>query len=138
MLCHEKGSNLGCGVMELEWMLYAFSFAVVLYVAFSIWTRRRSGRAMETWHRGGWLKGTGIPAPTGSYEVGCVDLMHRLEGDSDGLLVRLFYPTDPGLAGRGYQYAKTTPDIRYLKGALDFLQFRFSGLLATLMNAFYG
>ena len=93
---------------------------------------------MATWHRGGWLKGLGIPAPTGSYEVGCVDLMHRLEGDSDGLLVRLFYPTDPGLAGR-YQYARTIPDSRYLKGLLNFImRNRFSVLIACLVKPFYG
>ena len=69
----------------------------------------------------GHTRGLGIPAPTGSYEVGCVDLMHRLEGDSDGLLIRLFYPTDPGLARR-YQYAKTTPHPNYLKGALEFVR----------------
>ena len=59
-----------------------------------------------------------MPAPSGRYEVGCVDLMHRLEGDSDGLLVRLFYPTDPGLAGQ-YPYAKLNPHPRYLKAQLE-------------------
>ena len=94
---------------------------------------------MAAWQRSGWLKGMGIPAPTGSYEVGCVDLMHRLEGDSDGLLVRLFYPTDPGLAGRGYQYAKTTPDNQYVKETLRSLfQIKFSGLIAAVMKPFIG
>ena len=64
------------------------------------------------------FKGLGVPAPTGSYEVGCVDLMHRLEGDSDGLLVRLFYPTDPGLAGQ-YQYAKLYSHPQYFKAAKE-------------------
>ena len=73
----------------------------------------------QAWKRNGMMKGDGIPAPTGSYEVGCVDLMHRLEGDSDGLLVRLFYPTDPGLAGQ-HQYAKWLPNPRYMKAYLDF------------------
>ena len=127
--------------MELEWIAVS-SFAVVrmLYHAIKrICTRIGLGRArMATWHRGGWLKGLGIPAPTGSYEVGCVDLMHRLEGDSDGLLVRLFYPTDPGLAGR-YQYARTIPDSRYLKGLLNFImRNRLSVLIACLVKPFYG
>ena len=59
-----------------------------------------------------------MPAPSGCYEVGCVDLMHRLEGDSDGLLVRLFYPTDPGLAGQ-YPYAKLYPHPKYLKAQIE-------------------
>ena len=73
---------------------------------------------MEPWQKIGWMKAKGIPAPSGCYEVGCMDLMHKLEGDSDGLLVRLFYPTDPGLAEQ-YQYAKTTPHSRYILAAVD-------------------
>ena len=45
---------------------------------------------MEDWKVIGREKGPGIPAPTGQYRVGCVDLMHRLAGDDKGgLLVRL-------------------------------------------------
>ena len=76
---------------------------------------------LKAWQRFGCPKGLGVPAPTGSYEVGCVDLMHRLEGDSDGLLVRLFYPTDPGLAGQ-YQYAKLHSHPQYLKAAIDYMK----------------
>ena len=92
---------------------------------------------MEPWKRSGWLKGEGIPAPRGRYQVGCVDLMHRLEGDSDGLLVRLFYPTDPGLAGQ-YPYAKATPHPRYVKATLEFLQLKWSGLIATIITPLSG
>ena len=84
------------------------------------------------------MKGEGIPAPTGSYEVGCVDLMHRLEGDGDGLLVRLFYPTDPGLAGRGYQYAKWLPHPNYAKAYLDFVGAKASWLKAGLFRLLTG
>ena len=83
---------------------------------------RATGQTLKAWQKIGHTKGLGVPAPTGSYEVGCVDLMHRLEGDSDGLLVRLFYPTDPGLAESGYQYARTTPDPHYLKATIDFMR----------------
>ena len=88
-------------------------------ILFCVLARRRSrSRKTKPWERSGWLKsGDGIPAPTGSYEVGCVDLMHRLEGDSDGLLVRLFYPTDPGLAGQ-YQYTVTTPSSHHIYASL--------------------
>ena len=90
---------------------------------------------MEPWKSSGWLKGEGIPAPRGRHEVGCVDLMHRLEGDSDGLLVRLFYPTDPGLAGQ-YPYAKTIPHPRYLLAAVDdiFNFIRIPSCLRTLLS----
>ena len=48
----------------------------------------------EGWKNAGLLKGSGIPAPSGQYRVGCVDLMHQLAGDEKGgLLVRLTYPT---------------------------------------------
>ena len=79
-----------------------------------------AAREQQPWKRFGLMKGEGIPAPTGPYEVGCVDLMH---GDAQGqLLVRLFYPTDPGLAGRQYPYAKWIPNSRYMKAYLDFQQ----------------
>ena len=32
----------------------------------------------EGWKRCGVLKGTGLPAPSGRYAVGCVDLMHQV------------------------------------------------------------
>ena len=35
-------------------------------------------RDPESWKRGGVLKGAGIPAPSGRYAVGCVDLMHQV------------------------------------------------------------
>ena len=53
----------------------------------------RSG-VQEGWKSSGIVKGPGIPAPSGQYRVGCVDLMHQLEGDDRGLLVRLHYPTE--------------------------------------------
>ena len=122
--------------MALQWMLYSLCLVVLVYCAFSIYKRRATGRAAP-WQRSGWWKGMGIPAPTGSCEVGCVDLMHRLEGDRDCLLVRLFYPTDPGLSGR-YQYAKTTPDTHYLKASLRYMRVPRSGLVASILNPFVG
>ena len=122
-------------MVSLVWVLITVVFPIIAYFVYS---RRRSAKKLEPWQKYGWLKGgDGIPAPTGSYEVGCVDLMHKLEGDSDGLLVRLFYPTDPGLAGQ-YQYATTTPDHHYIKGFLDFLQYKWSGLITTLIRPFSG
>ena len=89
----------------------------------------------EGWKTSGLIKGLGIPAPTGQYTVGCVDLMHKLEGDDDGLLVRLFYPTTPQMQeGSGYQYAKWTPHKRYTKGFLEFYKTWLPGLLSTLVN----
>jgi hypothetical protein len=84
---------------------------------------------------GGRLKGLGIPAPTGQYTVGCVDLMHKLEGDNDGLLVRLFYPTTPQIQeGAGFQYAKWLSHKRYIEAFLDFYKVRLPGLLTDLVS----
>ena len=83
---------------------------------------RAAGTLLKApWMSFGRPKGLPMPAPSGRYEVGCVDLMHRLEGDSDGLLVRLFYPTDPGLAGQ-YPYAKLNPHPMYLKAEIDYMK----------------
>ncbi len=93
----------------------------------------------EGWKNSGLLKGLGIPAPTGQYTVGCVDLMQKLERDNDGLLVRLFYPTTPQIQeGAGYEYAKWTPHKRYTRGFLDFYQVKLPGLLSTLTNLLIG
>ena len=93
----------------------------------------------EGWKTRGLLKGLGIPAPTGQYTVGCVDLMHKLEGDNDGLLVRLFYPTTPEIQeGASYQYAKWSPNKRYIRGFLDFYQIKLPGLLSALANLLIG
>ena len=98
-------------------LVFTVLFAAILYFVCSR-RRKPSSKTDAPWKRSGWLKSVGIPAPRGRHEVGCVDLMHRLEGDSDGLLVRLFYPTDPGLAGQ-YPYAKAIPLPRYLMAGIS-------------------
>lgn len=68
-------------------------------------------------------KDVGIPAPSGQYAVGCVDLMHHLDGDPEGgLLVCLFYPiarpTDAATQRKmetRYPYVKWIPDRMYLE-----------------------
>jgi hypothetical protein len=96
----------------------------------------------EGWKRFGLIKGPGLPAPTGQYSVGCVDLMHKLEGDNDGLLVRLFYPTTPQIhqaeGAAGYQYAKWMPDKRYVKASLVRTGSRFPGFLSTVTSFILG
>ena len=71
----------------------------------------------EGWKRNaGILKGPGIPAPSGQYRVGCVDLMHRLEGDDKGdLILRLHYPTD-ATPEAGYPYSLWHPQPKYVEG----------------------
>ena len=65
-------------------------------------------------------KGPGIPAPSGQYRVGCVDLMHQLAGDEKGgLLVRLTYPTE-ATPGAGYPYSSWFPHHRYTQALLEF------------------
>lgn len=93
----------------------------------------------EGWKTTGLIKGLGIPAPTGQYTVGCVDLMQKLEGDSDGLLVRFFYPTNAQVREEaGYQYAKWTPHKRYTKGFLEFNKTKLPGLLSSITNLVTG
>ena len=68
------------------------------------------------WKRGLVLGMMCIPAPSGRYGVGCVDLMHQIPGDEKGgLLIRLFYPSSSVEEGGGYQYAKWLPHERYVK-----------------------
>ena len=93
----------------------------------------------DGWKRFGLARGPGIPAPTGQFAVGCVDLMHKLEGDSDGLLVRLFYPTLPvSELGGDYQYAKWIPNERYLKGQFIVQRSWFPGLMTFLTSLVLG
>ena len=78
------------------------------------------------WKTGLVLGMIGIPAPSGRYGVGCVDLMHQLPGDAKGgLLVRLFYPSysveEGGAAG--FQYAKWLPHERYVKAYTEMATF---------------
>ena len=94
---------------------------------------RPLAHVVEGWKRGGLMKVHGIPAPTGPMEVGCLDVMHRFADDDRGLLVRLFYPTEPGLSGT-HQYAQWTPNHRYIKGYLDFLQLKMTLVMSTIVR----
>ena len=88
------------------------------------------------------ITGRSIPVPTGEYTVGCVDLMHKLEGDNDGLLVKLFYPTIPkiqaGGAVPGCQYTKWMPHVKYTKTTFDFIKAMVPGLSSNAMDVFAG
>lgn len=105
----------------------------------------------EEWKRFGLVRGPGLPAPSGQYTVGCVDLMHQLEGDEQGgLLMRLFYPSSGSGAvsesrsesdsttGPELQYAKWFPHKKYLEGTLAWSRSWFPWLMSSLMNLFYG
>ena len=89
--------------------------------------------------RDGWkrIRGSGIPAPSGSFPVGCVDLMHKFEDETDSLLVRLFYPCD-GNDGGNYQYAPWSPHERYIKGFMDFMHSTSPRLESSLSRIFAG
>ena len=87
------------------------------------------------------MAGRSIPAPSGRYTVGCVDLMHKLEGDNDGLLVRLFYPTTPQIqegGTTGYQYAKWMPHAKYTKTTFNFIETMVPGLSSNAIDVFTG
>ena len=72
-----------------------------------------ASKSVADWRQSGMYKDTSIPVPTGKHEVGCVDLMHR------DLLVRMFYPTDPGLTGV-HEYTQWLPNSMYAQGFIDF------------------
>ena len=91
----------------------------------------------ESWKRSGLLRGPGIPAPSGSFSVGCVDLMHKFEDETDSLLVRLFYPCDGNSEGR-YQYAPWSPHKRYTKGYLEYKKSSAPGLFSAVIRTFTG
>ena len=91
----------------------------------------------EGWKTGGILKGPGIPAPTGQYRVGCVDLMHQLEGDDRGLLVRLYYPTE-ATPGAGYAYSNWYPHKNYIKGLLDYSNVKGAGFMSWVIGGLTG
>ena len=82
-------------------------------------------------------KGASLPSPSGHYAVGCVDLMHKCEGDSDGLLMRLFYPAMAGHAGdQGRQFARWMPHMRYASTTFDFIKVMVPGFSSNAMEHF--
>lgn len=86
------------------------------------------------WNRSGVIKGVGIPAPSGPYTVGCVDVMHLFEGDTVGLLVKLFYPTIAEPEGP-YPYSDWFSHKKYVRGLLEYAKAPAVGLLSILVDA---
>lgn len=89
--------------------------------------------ATTEWNNYGLLRVPGFPAPTGQYAAGIVDLMHQ------GLLVRLYYPTDPSTAA-GYEYVRHSAfrGSTYTKAVMDAYDISFSGLKTGAMNLLTG
>ena len=84
----------------------------------------------------GLVKSASLPAPTGHHTVGCVDLMHKLEGVSDGLLMRLFYPAVAGKHTGSVQRAKWMPHVMYTRTTLDFIKLMVPGLSSNATERF--
>ena len=80
----------------------------------SVYQFNTMATSTEGWKRSGLIRGPGIPAPSGQYQVGCTSLMHKFADDTNTLLVRLFYPCQEG--GGRYEYGKWIPHRRYSKG----------------------
>ena len=91
---------------------------------------KNGGRRLEARRRSHNL--ISIPAPSGPHAVGCVDLMRKFPGEEDGLLVRLFYPSE---GGAGYKYTKCVPNKRYTEATLGIFSNMFPPLLNLLENA---
>ena len=85
----------------------------------------------KKWTKNGIIKGSGIPRPSGAYEVGCVHLLH------EGIFVRLYYPTESNLA-ENYDYARWFFNKQYTSNVLNFCRIKFYSLLAALANIFIG
>lgn len=92
---------------------------------------RATVAGLALWKTSGLIKGIGIPAPSGSYEVGCHHLMH------EDLFMRLYYPTTP-TQGKvtPQQYSKIEYNSKYWKAILDYYEFKFSGLVAGVLGLF--
>ncbi len=89
--------------------------------------------AQRPWASYGILKGPGIPAPTGQYTVGCIDIMTET-----GTLLRLCYPTHSQHTANGYQYATASPDGKYVKALCDVTDVKPTWLLSTIYNNLTG
>ncbi len=89
--------------------------------------------ARDLWKESGLTRGPGIPAPSGQYRVGCVDLMLQLPGDERGLLVRLHYPTE-ATPQQGYNYSSWIPNRRYVKAIMTADGIKMAGLLSLVMG----
>ena len=79
------------------------------------------------WKKSGLVKVEGIPAPSGSYEVGCTHLMHQ------DLQIRLYYPTERDLA-TAFEYAKYFPHPRYINALLDVIGIPLSSLVSGIVR----
>lgn len=90
--------------------------------------------SLDGWKVAGKTKGPGIPAPSGQYRVGCVDLMHQLPGDGKGLLLRLHYPTD-ATPQDGYIYSSWYPHTKYIEGYMEYERMKFTGDLSKIISA---
>ena len=85
----------------------------------------------KEWTKSGIFKGSGIPQPSGIYEVGCVHLLH------EGCFVRLYYPTDSNLAAN-YDFTRWIFHKEYIPNVLHFCQLKFYNLFGALANIFIG
>ena len=95
--------------------------------------------AIAAWKTGGLLRGVGIPAPSGQFTVGCVDLMQQVKEGEEDVFVRLFYPTaTPAGEVSTEKYATWYPHKNYIKGALQFLKSRKTELKSFVYSLLLG
>ena len=87
--------------------------------------------AVEGWKNYGLVKVPGLPATTGPYAVGCLDLMH------EGLLVRLYYPAEKERIAN-HDYGKYSFRSCYRKAFMDALEMKFTGIIAGTVNFLTG
>ena len=89
--------------------------------------------AAGSWtNSGGLLNTPGIPEPSGPHNVACADVMAE-----NGLLVRLFYPTQ-ARKDDGYNFASTTPHSNYTRAMFEIFDFQPVGLMTFFANNLIG
>ena len=90
----------------------------------------------EAWKTSGFLRGVGIPAPSGQFTVGCVDLMQQVKEGEEDVFVRLFYPvaTPAGPICKD-RYAVWYPHKNYVRGYLHYSKSKALGLKTFAASA---
>ena len=86
----------------------------------------------RSWVNYGIIKTGGIPAPTGQYTVGCIDITTKT-----GVLLRMFYPTHSQHTD-GYQYVAACPDVKYIKAICELYNTRPAWLFSTVFDKLTG
>ena len=123
VICTERA----CSVLILDGRVHLYHDCIS-YIPHPLVPKDRHIMA-EAWKNSGFFRGVGIPAPSGKFTVGCVDLMQQVKEGEEDVFVRLFYPTaTPAGEVSTEKYATWYPHKNYIRGFLYFSKSRAIGL----------